>query len=69
MKNQVRHNMWATSRVPVGGAAIASDVRVSSCREQKRRRRGTRRMNDSGRVHVGGAAIANDVRVSRCREQ
>ncbi|GBM99008.1 hypothetical protein AVEN_2721-1 [Araneus ventricosus] len=26
--------LWATSRVPVGGAAIASDVRASSCREQ-----------------------------------
>ncbi|GBN54435.1 hypothetical protein AVEN_164856-1, partial [Araneus ventricosus] len=41
--------MWATSRsrVPVDGAAIASDVRETSCREQKKRRRGgTRRMND-----------------------
>ncbi|GBN11107.1 hypothetical protein AVEN_248396-1 [Araneus ventricosus] len=28
------HRLWATSRVPVDGAAIASDVRVSSCREQ-----------------------------------
>ncbi|GBM04563.1 hypothetical protein AVEN_93964-1 [Araneus ventricosus] len=44
--------MWATnhSRVPVDGAAIASDVRESSCREQKkkRRRHGTRSMNDVG---------------------
>ncbi|GBL82460.1 hypothetical protein AVEN_252591-1 [Araneus ventricosus] len=41
---------WATSRVPVGGAAVASDFRVSSCREQSRRRGGTRRMNDVGFV-------------------
>ncbi|GBM32640.1 hypothetical protein AVEN_89639-1 [Araneus ventricosus] len=43
-------NLWATSRsrVPVDGAAIASDVRESSCQEQKRRRGGTRRMNDVG---------------------
>ncbi|GBN08659.1 hypothetical protein AVEN_257548-1 [Araneus ventricosus] len=27
--------LWATSRVPVGGASIASDVRASSCREQQ----------------------------------
>ncbi|GBM47606.1 hypothetical protein AVEN_158255-1 [Araneus ventricosus] len=27
--------MWATSREPVDGAVIASDVRASSCREQK----------------------------------
>ncbi|GBL82237.1 hypothetical protein AVEN_252421-1 [Araneus ventricosus] len=34
--------VWATSRsrVPVDGAAIASDVRESSCREQQKRRRG-----------------------------
>ncbi|GBN96881.1 hypothetical protein AVEN_2067-1 [Araneus ventricosus] len=30
--------MWATSRVPVDGAAIVSDVRASSCPEQKTRR-------------------------------
>ncbi|GBM95644.1 hypothetical protein AVEN_37622-1 [Araneus ventricosus] len=42
--------LWATSlsRVPVDGAAIASDVRASNCREQKRRRCGTKRMNDVG---------------------
>ncbi|GBL72517.1 hypothetical protein AVEN_188533-1, partial [Araneus ventricosus] len=29
--------LWATSRsrVPIDGAAIASDVRVSNCREQR----------------------------------
>ncbi|GBM53419.1 hypothetical protein AVEN_63398-1, partial [Araneus ventricosus] len=26
--------LWATSRVSVDGAAIKSDVRASSCREQ-----------------------------------
>ncbi|GBN41441.1 hypothetical protein AVEN_106733-1 [Araneus ventricosus] len=31
--------LWATSRVPVDGAAIASDVRESSCREQETRTR------------------------------
>ncbi|GBN20256.1 hypothetical protein AVEN_174910-1 [Araneus ventricosus] len=42
--------MWVTSlsREPVDDAAIASDVRESICREQKRRRGGTRRMNDVG---------------------
>ncbi|GBM18898.1 hypothetical protein AVEN_73982-1 [Araneus ventricosus] len=30
----VLYVLWATSRVPVDGAAIASDVRESSCREQ-----------------------------------
>ncbi|GBL93503.1 hypothetical protein AVEN_59697-1 [Araneus ventricosus] len=41
--------LWATSRsrVPIDGAAIASDVRESSCREQERRRGGT---NDVGFV-------------------
>ncbi|GBO18683.1 hypothetical protein AVEN_147811-1 [Araneus ventricosus] len=41
--------LWTTSRsrVPVDGAAIASDVRESSCREQKRRRRGRRRINQT----------------------
>ncbi|GBN01877.1 hypothetical protein AVEN_198761-1 [Araneus ventricosus] len=29
--------MWATSRVPVDGATITSDIRASSCREQKTR--------------------------------
>ncbi|GBM67114.1 hypothetical protein AVEN_59330-1 [Araneus ventricosus] len=38
--------MWAISRVPVDGAAIASDVRENSCREQ--RDEGTRRMKDTG---------------------
>ncbi|GBN56054.1 hypothetical protein AVEN_24038-1 [Araneus ventricosus] len=42
-------NMWATNRVPVGGAAIASDVRASSCRIDDAMECGTRRMNDVGR--------------------
>ncbi|GBO06878.1 hypothetical protein AVEN_271761-1 [Araneus ventricosus] len=42
--------LWATrrSRVPVDGAAIASDVRESSGREKSRRRRGG--LNDIGLV-------------------
>ncbi|GBL81312.1 Pro-Pol polyprotein [Araneus ventricosus] len=30
--------LWATSRVPADGATIASDDRISNCREQKTRR-------------------------------
>ncbi|GBM71040.1 hypothetical protein AVEN_272386-1 [Araneus ventricosus] len=41
--NEIRYGiLWATSRsrVPVDGAAIASDVRESSCREQSQITRG-----------------------------
>ncbi|GBN64705.1 hypothetical protein AVEN_134162-1 [Araneus ventricosus] len=49
------------SRVHVDGAAVASNVRESSCREQQRRRRGTRRLNDVGFVSQDQKTRRNDV--------
>ncbi|GBM21685.1 hypothetical protein AVEN_248510-1 [Araneus ventricosus] len=49
--------LWATSRsrVPVDGAAFASDVRVSAAENSERRRRGLRCL--SGKVSTSGPEV------------
>ncbi|GBL79155.1 hypothetical protein AVEN_165647-1 [Araneus ventricosus] len=60
--------MWATCRVPVDGAAIATDVRVSSCREQWKRtkryetlkRRGLSFLTKAREDDVPSKSLSND---------
>ncbi|GBN80235.1 hypothetical protein AVEN_83846-1 [Araneus ventricosus] len=61
--------MRATSRVPVDGTAIASDVRASSCPERKTRWKADLQICSNQLILVDGTANASDVRASSCPER